>query len=71
MSNCLIWALCMWARWGGYIIARKSRWGPFPHFIWSPDLKTFLAYAPIKPRARLLPPPLFRGKVVREEPRPH
>jgi hypothetical protein len=37
-SNCLIFALTLWMKWGGYLIVRKSRAGPFPHFLWCADL---------------------------------
>jgi hypothetical protein len=62
-SNCLIFALTKWVKHGGYLVVRKSRWGPFPHFLWSPDLQRFESYVPIDPRKRLIPPLLFRGRI--------
>jgi hypothetical protein len=48
---------------GGYLVMRRSHWGPFPHFLWSPDLRHFEAFVPINPRKRLLPPLFFRGRI--------
>lgn len=62
-SNCLIWALVRWWRHGGYIVVRRSYWGPFPHFLWSRDLKRFWSYQPVSPRHKKFPPPFFRGEV--------
>lgn len=28
----------MWWRHGGYIVIRRSKQGPYPHFIWCEDL---------------------------------
>lgn len=38
-SNCLIFALVKWRKYGGYLVIRKSRYGWWPHFIWCRDLK--------------------------------
>jgi hypothetical protein len=66
MSNCLLFALRRWLRRGGYVIPRRSHYGWWPHFLWSPDLKRFWEYTPPKPNQYLLvPPPLFRG-VIKE-----
>ena len=69
-SNCLLWALALYRRRRGrirYVVARRSHWGWFPHFFYAearPDGRLRLvAYAPTEPRARLLPPLLFRGAV--------
>jgi hypothetical protein len=61
-SNCLIWAACRWWRRGGYVVVRRSRLGPFPHFLWSRDLRRFWAFQPFNPRPCILPPLLFRGR---------
>jgi hypothetical protein len=67
-SNCLFWAVRQWAREGGYLLIRKSHYGPFPHFLWSADLKQFSSFVPLDPRHKLIPPPIFRGEVKKEEP---
>jgi hypothetical protein len=62
-SNCLIYALTQWCRYGGYVAMRTSHWGWFPHFLWSPDLVKWWAYVPLKPARHWCPPLLFRGQV--------
>lgn len=65
MSNCVFFALSQWWKKGGYIIIRKSKWGWWPHLLWSPDLKEFWEYQPQKPNHHLLiPPPLYRGMIL-------
>jgi hypothetical protein len=66
-SNCLVFALCRWFHRGGYLIIRKSRYGWFPHFLWSPDLNTFHSFKPINPRERIIPPLIFRGAIHETE----
>ena len=39
MSNCLFFVIAKWWKHGGYIIIRRSKQGPYPHFIWCKDLK--------------------------------
>jgi hypothetical protein len=70
MSNCLFFAAGQFIRHGGHFLWRKSHYGWWWHFIWSPDLKTFYEYLPIRCRASVrwakwtkTPPPLFRGYV--------
>ncbi len=63
MSNCLIFVLVKWLRGGGFVIARRSNNGWWPHFFWTADLKLFEEYTPKYPRKRLLPPPLYHGVV--------
>ena len=66
MSNCIIFALRRWLQRGGFVVARKSHYGWWPHFLWSPDLRKFQEYTPAKPNHHLLiPPPLFSG-VIKE-----
>jgi hypothetical protein len=62
-SNCLLWAIKQWCQKGGYLIVRKSHFGPIPHFIWSKDLKFFWSYQPIKPKWMAWNFPMFKGKV--------
>ena len=45
-------------------MTRKSHYGWWPHFLWSPDLRTFFEYGPRFPNHHLLiPPPLYRGDI--------
>ena len=62
--NCILFALLrVWQR-GGYVVIRRSRYGWWPHFLWSPDLVSFEEYLPRVPNHHLpLPPPLYRGYV--------
>lgn len=65
LSNCILYAVGRWWRRGGYVVIRKSNYGPFPHFMWSADLLTFESFIPMRPaHERWFPPPLFRGRVV-------
>jgi hypothetical protein len=69
VSNCIIWAFCRFFTRGGYVLCRKSHYGWWPHFLWSPDLKTFYDYQPEVPNHHLLiPPPLYRGVVRKTSP---
>lgn len=69
-SNCLLWALTLHrrraARWReGYLMVRWSRWGPFPHVLYAEIRRTgtvrVVSYKQISPRAKPVPPCLFRG----------
>lgn len=65
-SNCLLFALLLWLRVGGYLVVRRSRWGPFPHFLHGRLRRgrlRLVGYVPRSPRRHILPPPLFRGRV--------
>lgn len=64
-SNCLVFALKKWFSNSGYLLIRKSHFGWWPHFLWSPDVKHSYVehYAPVMGQRKLMPPPLFRGKV--------
>lgn len=71
LSNCLIVALVLWWRRGGYVIVRKSRTTWIPHFMWarSIDGVEIVEYKPVRPvqhpLLRLLPVHvlLFRGRI--------
>lgn len=65
MSNCLIFALKKFFIEGGYLIIRKSHWGPFPHFLWAKSLEGIEVehYAPINPKERKVPSFLFKGEI--------
>lgn len=70
-SNCLLWAWSLyWRRRGkgreGYLLFRRSRSGPFPHFLYAEFRKAgtmrVVSYKPLAPREKKLPPPLFVGR---------
>jgi hypothetical protein len=63
--NCLTYALRKLAAEGGYLVIRRSRYGWFPHVIWSRDLVTFEDFRPVRPKRRKVPPLWFRGRVRR------
>lgn len=64
MSNCLFWALRQWWERGGYIIARRSHYGWWPHFLWSEDLETLEQFHPHGDKEQgKYPPCLFHGHV--------
>lgn len=74
-ANCLIWALWMQLSRGGWVCWRKSRYGWWPHAIWSIDRKVWWEYLPLNFSGRLkwwqvLWIVLFRGEprmIVRED----
>ena len=74
-ANCLIWALVMQWRYGGYVCWRQSRYGWWPHAVWSMDRMVWWEYLPLHFAGRLkwwqvLWIALFRGSprmVMREE----
>lgn len=56
--------LVKWLRDGGFVVARRSNNGWWPHFFWTSDLVTFEEYVPKYPNKHLIcPPPLYRGIV--------
>lgn len=61
VSNCLFFVLAKLWRRGGYLIIRKSHFGWWPHFIWSPDLVEFQEFTPPVHYPVILPPILFKG----------
>jgi len=72
-SNCLVVALVLWWRRGGYLIVRKSRTTWVPHFMWARSIEGLevVEYKPVRPLrkrlARLFPVHvvLFRGRLRR------
>jgi hypothetical protein len=70
--NCLVWALWQWLTKGGYCGWRWSHYGPVWHFVWSPDLKTWWGFVPVKPKHGwwvLFVMWWFLGTVVEERPK--
>lgn len=64
-SNCLVFAVGKWFSNSGYLLIRKSHFGWWPHFLWSPDINRSYVehYAPVVGKRKLVPPPLFKGKI--------
>ena len=62
-NNCLFWALAKWAKYGGYLMIRRSRWGWFPHFLHMDREGNIESFVPDDPRKKACPPPVFRGSV--------
>lgn len=68
-SNCVFFATSRWFARGGYLIVRKSRHGPFPHFLWAHSIESVPVeqFVPVRPRPHLVPPLLFLGRVTRKD----
>jgi len=69
-TNCVGFALALyWRRRRagreGYIVLRRSRWGPFPHMLYAEARRDgrlrLVRYRPTSPRARACPPLVFKG----------
>ena len=63
VSNCWMWAIWRFMRRGGFLIFSRSEWGWWPHFMWSPDMRTCVQFEPDHKRrtGRLWPPFFYRG----------
>lgn len=62
--NCILFAVSMFLKYGGKIVARKSPRGWWFHLWWTPDGEKFWEYTPINPRYDLRVPPMwYRGHV--------
>lgn len=63
-SNCGLFAVAMWWRFGGYVSLRRSDYWWGPHVVWSLDLVTFYDFHPVaSKRRRVCPPVIFTGVV--------
>lgn len=68
-SNCLLVACALWWRRGlskGRPTWRRSHYGWFPHFLYRQKRMSgfrLVSYVPIDPRHKILPPPLFKGRM--------
>lgn len=69
-SNCLFWSWRLyWRRRAsgheGYLLVRRSRSGPFPHFLYAEVRRTgtlrVVSFKPLVAREKAMPPPWFRG----------
>lgn len=69
-SNCLFFALALYRRRRKkgrecYLLVRRSRWGPFPHVLFGErrrnGLVRMVSYRPTEPKAKPVPPALFKG----------
>jgi hypothetical protein len=77
LSNCIIWAFLLRRRLARkdhriHNMKRKSNWGNFQHHLvgigrpgpnGQDDRLRVVSYKPVNPRKRLVPPPLFEGRV--------
>lgn len=71
LSNCIIFAIKLYLRRRrkgeeGYLAIRRSRWGKFPHMLYGRvhnGRARVVSYVPINPKHKMLPPPLFHGRV--------
>ena len=70
-SNCVFWSLALyWRRHRkgreGYIMVRWSRWGPFPHMLYSEARRNgslrVVSYKPTSPQHKPVPPVMFAGR---------
>lgn len=69
MNSCLCFALNRGFKYGGYLVIRKSRFGPFQHFIWCASLRDaeIEHFVPKNPKHRLVPPLFFEGYIKRDD----
>lgn len=66
-TNCFLYAYQKYQTQGGYILVTPSKWGWWPHFLWSADLPpTYEAFDPPVKRKRWYPPIVFRGRITRQ-----
>lgn len=72
-SNCLFFAMRLYLRRRrkgkkGFLSSRLSKYYPGPHFMYirvrPSGNHQIVGYVPKYPKHRLIPPPLFEGKVV-------
>lgn len=66
-SNCLLFAFSRRRKRGGYVLARKSRWGWWNHYLWAESLDPLRIehFVPVDGgRPRLLPPLVFKGQIL-------
>lgn len=68
LSNCIVYAVKRFVKEGGYLIIHKSRFGWWPHMMWSEDLRTFWEFEPEQAKKKhRFPPLIFRGKERKRE----
>lgn len=70
-GNCLIYALRLWWRHGGYIIVRRSRYLWVPHVLWAPPggldeapVQHFVPVRPTRTSWKIWRALWFKGKVL-------
>lgn len=70
-SNCVIFALALYMRRKrkgreGYLLIRRSRFGPFPHLLYAETRPTghlrIVSYKPVEPEHKPVPPVIFAGR---------
>lgn len=71
-SNCLVFALALyWRRRRagreGYLVIRRSRWGPFFHMLYAERRQCgslrIVSFIPRSPRLKPIPPACFQGRI--------
>lgn len=70
VGNCVFFALRRWFTKGCYLVSRRSRLGPYPHLLWTPELGSAPVeqFKPIEPRGWWFL--VFRGRIVRGDEKP-
>jgi hypothetical protein len=70
-SNCFIFAIALYRRRAsrgkeGYLVMRRSRWGPFPHLLYAERRHCgslrLVSFIPRAPRSKPCPPVVFAGR---------
>lgn len=70
-SNCIAFACALYVRrrrsgHDGYLVFRRSRWGPFCHVLYAERRKSgalrIVSYVPNSPRMKPVPPAIFEGR---------
>lgn len=73
LTNCWLYARALYKRLKRkgrrvYRVSRWSDWGPFKHYLVAQLLPSgrarLISYKPCDPRKRVIPPPLFKGRVA-------
>lgn len=63
-TNCWAWALNKWLKEGGFILIRKSYWGPYLHLQHVDKEGIIREYTPFEQKKpHIVPPPIFKGYV--------
>jgi hypothetical protein len=65
-SNCWIYAFWKRIKEGGWLMARKSRFGWWPHYAHMDEKGIITEFAPLaKKKKRITPPVIFKGEIRR------
>lgn len=69
-SNCFLYAVTQYAKYGGAIVVVPSKMGWWPHLMWSPDGVSFYEFNPTWDKRKWkwrIPPVLFTGTVIQTD----